>query len=418
MAVTPTVLADINDLAKDYFDNVYVQAQNLAVPLKAQFAKLRNATFTGRKWIFGIKLGVGGGDANVGANFSLPPASQGVYDQGEASLVRTYTRMALDNLAIEVTKNREGSYRPALAETMSDRLEVHDFSVNRQLFCDGTGTVTTVSSIAGSVITAGTDYGVTNGGLGVRHIAVGDTVVFYKSDFTVQRTGRAVVTDVDPDAGTFTIDAVPTGTVATDKVVKATADTDNHVSGEALGLLAAIQGASATPFETIPSSGRWAAKVDDNAGTLRDLTDPMVLQMLARIRAGSAKMPDLAFTRSGVVLKYSEQFLPLRRIMGQDVQLQGGFKPLTALQYAGGAIPVLEDLDCPNSRLFLINTSAFQMADLVGTNWFDGDGAQFLRVTDKDAIEGFIRKYWNLITIQRNALGVINDLNDVSTIER
>lgn len=418
MSVTPTVLADINDLAKDYFDNVYTQAQNLSVPLKAQFAKLTNATFTGRKWIFGIKLSVGGGDANVGANFSLPAASQGVYDQGEANLVRTYTRMALDNLAIEVTKNREGSYRPALAETMADRLEAHDFAVNRQLYCDGTGRITTVSSVAGTVITAGQDYGVTNGGLGVRHIVPGDMVVCYSADWSTMRTGRAVVTAVDSDAGTFTVDAVPTGTVATDNVVKATADTDNHVAGEALGLLAAIQGAGGAAFEAVPSSGRWAAKIDSNGGTLRDLTDPMVLQMLAGIRATSAKMPDLAVTRSGVVLKYSEQFLPLRRIMGQDVQLQGGFKPLTALQYAGGAIPVLEDLDCPNSRLFLINTSAFQMADLVGTSWFDGDGAQFLRVTDKDAIEGFIRKYWNLITIQRNSLGAIEDLNDVSTIER
>ena len=417
MAVTPTVLADLNDLAKDYFSNVYIKAENTEVPLKAQFATLQNALFTGRKWIFGVKMDNGGGDANVGANFSLPAAAHGVYDQGEASLVRTYTRMALDNLAIEVTKQQQGSYRPALAETMEDRLTAHDFSVNRQLYCTGDGTVTTIAATATSATqSAGTDYGVTNGGLGVRHLNVGDTVVIYSSDFATNR-GRFTVLSKDKVADTFTLSASVAAT-AGDRVVKATSDTDNHIAGEALGLLASVAGASATPFEAIPSAGRWVSQVDANGGTLRDLDDPTVMAAIAEIRASSRKVPNLAVARSGVVLKYSETFLSIRRIMGQDIQLKGGFKPISGIQYAGGVIPVLEDLDCPNSRLFLLNTDAFRMADLVGTGWFDGDGAQFLRITDKDGIEGFIRKYWQLVTVQRNANGVIADLNDISSIER
>lgn len=416
MAVTPTTLADINNLAKDYFSNVYIQAQNTEVPLKAQFATLQNAQFTGRKWIFGVKMAVGGGAANAGANFSLPPASQGQYEQGEATLARTYTRMALDNMAIEVTKQQQGSYRPALAETMSDRLEAHDFEVNRQLYCPGDGTLTTIGAgVASATQTLGSDYGVVNGGLGVRHITEGDMVAIYSAGFGVKR-GTYTVVARDKANNQMTLDSSATTTTG-DIVVKATADTDNHVAGEAFGLLMSVQSSGAA-FETIPSTGRWTSQVDANAGTLRDLTDPMVLQAIAEIKASSRKVPNLAVTRSGVVLKYSEQFLPLRRIMGQDIELKGGFKPLTALQYAGGAIPVLEDLDAPNSRLFLINTEAFRMADLIGTGWFDGDGAQFLRVTDKDSIEGYIRKYWQLITVQRNANGMIADLNDISTIER
>lgn len=416
MAVTPTTLPDINDLAKDYFSNVYIQAQNTEVPLKAQFASLQNALFTGRKWIFGVKLANGGGAANAGANFSLPPASQGKYDQGEATLARTYTRMALDNLAIEVTKQQQGSYRPALAETMQDRLQAHDFEVNRQLYCMGDGTVSTIGSGAtGTTQTLGTDYGVTNGGLGVRHITEGDMVAIYSSNFVTKR-GTYTVTAVDAANDQITLDSSATTTTG-DRVVKATPDTDNHVAGEALGLLLSVA-AGGADFEAIPSTGRWQSKVDSAGGSLRDLTDPMVLQMITEIRVASRKTPNLAITRSGVVLKYSEQFLPLRRIMGQDIELKGGFKPVTGLQYAGGVVPVLEDPDCPNSRLFMINTEAFRMADLIGTGWFDGDGAQFLRVTDKDSIEGYIRKYWQLITVQRNANGVIEDLNDIDSIER
>jgi hypothetical protein len=142
------------------------------------------------------------------------------------------------------------------------------------------------------------------------------------------------------------------------------------------------------------------------------------MQMIESIRSRSRQVPNLIVTTPGIVLKYSELFLPLRRLDGQDVQLKGGYKPIAAVIHAGGAIPVLGDIDCPGSRMFFLNTSAFRMADVVGTEWADMDGATFDRVVDKDAIEGYIRKYWQLITIQRNANGVIEDLNDVTSLNR
>jgi hypothetical protein len=104
--------------------------------------------------------------------------------------------------------------------------------------------------------------------------------------------------------------------------------------------------------------------------------------------------------------------------MGQDIELKGGYKPTSGIQHAGGVIPILEDLDAPESRIFLLNTESFRMADLIGSEWFDGDGASFTRITDKDGIEGYIRKYWQLITVMRNANAVIEDLNDYSAISR
>src|SRR2546429_9870661 len=98
MAVTPTTLTELTDLAKDYFTNVYVQLVNPETPLKAQFAKLENAQFTGKKWIFGVKTQIGGGSANAGSNKTLPAAAARLYDPGDAHVVRTYTRMALDGL--------------------------------------------------------------------------------------------------------------------------------------------------------------------------------------------------------------------------------------------------------------------------------------------------------------------------------
>jgi hypothetical protein len=416
MAVTPTTMTELNDLAKDFYSDVYVQLMNTETPLKNQLARLEGATFTGRKWIFGVKTAVGGGASNAGANKTLPAADEGKYDQGEATVVRTYVRMALDGLAIEVTKKQQGSYRPAVAEVMADRLSAIDLEVNRQMFCNSDGKLCNIAGggAASATQSVQTDYGVANGGPGAKHIYEGDQLALYDTGGSL--IGRKTVASVDQSANTVTLDSSITSTANTNYFSKSTADDDNKTAGEAGGLLASVK-ASVT-FETIPATGRWKATVDSNSGTLRDVSDSLVMKMLATIREKSRKVPGLVVTSPGIQLKYSEIFLPIRRIDGQDAQLKGGYKPISSIVHGGGSIPVIADSDAPESRMWFLNTEAFRMADLVGTEFADLDGGQFIRVTDKDAIEGYVRKYWQLITVQRNANGVIEDLNTIDTINR
>ena len=414
MAVTPSTLTELTDLAKDFFTNVWANQTNPETALKAQFAPLQGANFTGKLWIFGIKAFIGGASSNAGANKTLPPADEGVYDQGQANVVRTYTRMALDGLAIEVTKRQQGSFRPALSETMSDRLQAHDLEVNRQLFCAGDGKLADVLTDSGTDQVLTLDYSVANGGAGARHLYQGDKVAFYDSTGATLRN-RRTVTSVDYDTNTITVDSDPV-TTAGDFVTRSTDDDDNLTAGEANGLLASVE--ASNTLETIPITSNWKSVVLANGGTLRAVSDELVMQMIETIRSRSRQIPNLIVTTPGIVLKYSELFLPLRRLDGQDVQLKGGYKPIAAVIHAGGSIPVLGDIDCPGSRMFFLNTSAFRMADVVGTEWADMDGATFDRVVDKDAIEGYIRKYWQLITIQRNSNGVIEDLEDLTTLNR
>lgn len=414
-------MTELNLLAKDYWTNVYVPLMNTDTPLKSQFGKLENAMFTGRVWIFGVKSNVGGGAGNVGANKSLPAATAGQYNQGQANLVRTYVRMAIDGLAIEVTKKQQGSFRPALAEIMADRLAQHDLEVNRQLFCNGDGVLAKVAVGGASSVTQSLvlDYGAVNGGVGARHLYAGDQIEFMKADLATS-IGKRTVIAVDQSANTVTVDSTIDTTVGGGQhvVTRATSDTNNIAAGEVNGLLASVK--DSVTFQNIPATAatRWKSVRLSNSGTTRDLTDGLCMTMVETIRARSRLLPKLAVTRPGVVLKYSESFLPLRRIAGQDVQLKGGYKPITGIQFQGGVIPVMDDLDCPDSRIFFLNTDSFKMADLVGSEWAELDGAQFFRVQDKDAIEGYVRKYWQLITTQRNANGVIEDVTDISSIDK
>ena len=126
----------------------------------------------------------------------------------------------------------------------------------------------------------------------------------------------------------------------------------------------------------------------------------------------------MAVCRPGVVLKYSEVFLPIRRINGQDIQLKGGYKPIGVIQSAGGDIPILEDIDCPNSRVHFVNTKYIKLIDLLGTEWADDDGAQFARIEDKDGIEGYLRKYWGLAWTRLNCHVTLSDVSDITPLDR
>ena len=418
MAVTSTTMTELNDLAKDFYSDVYLEVYNPQTPLKNALGKLGNAQFTGKKWIFGIKTANGGGASNAGARKQLPGASRGKFDQGEVTVVRTYTRMGLDGLAIEVTKRSGGSFKPALSEEMADRMTAHDLEINRQMFCGGDGKAALVASAGASSATQtlNSDYGVTNGGNGTRHIYEDDMLAFRRVSNNAL-VGRRTVTDIDPDLQTVVLDSTIDTTGGACYVSKSTSDDDNYAAGEANGLLASVK-SSGGDFEGIPTAGRWRALVSANGGTLRQLTDTLVMTMFSRLRSESRKTPNMAITRPGVVLRYTELFLPLRRIDGQDATIIGGYKPLTAIQFSGGTIPVMEELDCPDNRMFLLNTESMKMATVVGTEWASLDGAQFQRIEGQDGIEGYIRAYWQVATLQRNANGVIQDLEDLPEIDR
>lgn len=432
MAVTVQTLTELNDLAKDYFTNVYTQAYNTETPLKSQFGRLENASFAGKKWIFGVKLMRGGGSANAGANKSLPDARSGQFDQGEATVKRTYTRLSMDGFALETTKSQPGAFKSAIAEAMQDRLEMHDKEVNRQMFCNGDGvlfSITTGSAGASATQTPGVgtggaegDYGVVNAGSGLKHVQIGDGLKFYDNTLaTPNASGTAAgaivyVGTINYSTGAITLvnaagSALTVDTVDNDVATRATSDTDNITAGEATGLLKSV--AASGTLHAIPADLKgWQSVVLSNSGTARSISDSLVMRMITQIRARSGKTPNLVVTSPSIVLKYSELFTPLRRLDGQDVQLKGGYKPIQAIIHGGGAIPVMDDPSCPEGRMFFLNTAAFKLADVVGTEMASMDGAQFDRVTDKDAVEGYIRKYWELITINRAANGLISDISD------
>lgn len=418
MAVTPSTLTELTDLAKDLFTNFYQPQMAMKTPLKAQFDQLENFQFTGKKAIFGLKLETGGGASNAGAHKTLPDNADGSYDQADTNVVRTYVRLAIDGLAMEVTKQQSGSYRPAVQEKMEDRMTAMNKEINRQCFSAGDGKLArTVTAGAGDTQTLDRAYFVVNGGNPARNIFKGDVLAFRQSGGTL--IARKKVLSKSATLGSDTVDVLLESTVTSTSggfVTKSTADDDNYTTGEAKGLLSAM--VQTGTFQAVPIGSTYQATELSNNGTLQDISDPLVATLVNAIYAQCDEYVNLIVTRPGIVQKYSEIFLPIRRINGQDVQLKGGYKPMAVYQHGGGDCPILTDNDCPGSRLFGLNTRFIKTIDLIGQQWAAFDGAQFTRITDEDGAEGFIRKYWQIVWQRLNCHGILADLKDIATIDR
>ncbi len=420
MSVTASTITELTDLAKDYFTNYWQPQMAKGGQLKAQFEPLETWEFAGKKIIFGAKLETGGGVANAGAGKSLPDNADGVYDQMETTLKRTYARLAIDAFEMARLAKTKGTFKPAVEEKMDDRGRAMVKDINRQMWADGTGKVAYLATGANSATqTLSRAYNLTNGGNPAKHIYKGDNLAFYTSGGSL--VGKRKVLSKTATLGSATVDVVLESSIDLTSITggyvcKATSDTDNSLAGEVNGVLAAmVQSGS---FQGVPIGSTYAALSLTNGGTLRDLDDSVVGTLVNGIHAQCEEYPNLFATRPGISQKYSEIFLPIRRIDGQDVQLKGGYKPIAAIQHAGGTAPVIGDTDCPGARLVALNTGYVKNLDLLGEEWASFDGAEFTRITDQDGAEGYMRKYWQMAWQRLNCHGIAADLNDVSTVDR
>lgn len=418
MSVTASTLTELDDLAKDLYTNYYAPQMAMGTPLKAQLDQVEEWDFSGREMVFGLKLETGGGVANAGAGKSLPDNADGTYDQARVSPVRTYARLALDLFAAEISKQKKGSFRPFLQEKMDDRMKALVKDCNRQLFGDGTGKLAmTGTGAASATQTLSKAYGATNGGNPAKHIYKGDNLAFYDNAGSLIGKRKVTAKTATLGAATVAVTLASTITSITDGwVAKATSDDDNYAFGEANGLLSAfVQSGS---FQSVPVAGTYAALVLTNSGTLRDISDTTVMTGFTSTQALSDEVPNLIVTRPGIIQKYSEIFLPIRRIDGQEVQLRGGYKPMSVFQHAAGEAPILTDVDCPGARLFGLNTTYLKKIDMVGDEWAAQDGATLNRISDQDGVEGYIRKYWQLAWQKLNCHFMVEDINDIATADR
>ncbi len=230
------------------------------------------------------------------------------------------------------------------------------------------------------------------------------------ADGSSPRSGFAVVTAIDEDAGTVTLDDQSDITSFADSdILFRKGDEDGGVFD---GL------ASHLPL-TAPSSGESFRGVERSAHTrhyagvrVNDTSTPI------EENAGlvGVKIAQTARGRASHLLLNPINFWQVCRRLGAKVEYNGaggtvgyGFEGMRIHTPAGSVLAV-SDPDCPTNRGYMLNTEDFCWSHVPGGPWIytikDDKLGMFLRVHNADAIEGRIASTGNTIMWRGGTNGV------------
>lgn len=212
----------------------------------------------------------------------------------------------------------------------------------------------------------------------------------------------------------LTIDAVLTTTTFTVGAGAPTVTSGNYVSRtgnynqEPTGLNKIIDSTGALHGLDPATTSKWKSVED---GVTTALTELAMIRMVDDVRTQSGKIPTAIFASLGVRRVYWNLMTSLRRY-NEPKTFNGGLTGLSFM-YGEKDLPVVADPDTPAKHMFFPHESELKVWRDKEWYWEDRDGNVLKWVTDYDAFEGLMKKYWQLGTHQRNCHGKFTNLTEV-----
>jgi hypothetical protein len=235
-----------------------------------------------------------------------------------------------------------------------------------------------------------------------QYLSVGDVIDVVSTGGTVRGSNRSISaisgTSVTYSGADITTD------VNTDLVVRT-----GSFSREPNGLSSIVKATGALYNVDPAVEPVWASTVDSNGGSLRALSEGLMIAMVDSIRRKSGKRPTVIFSSLGVRRAYFNLLQQQRRYTDTKT-FDGGFEGLAF--HVGKEIPVVDDPDAPASKMWFPNEPSIKVYRDSDWKFDDTDGAIWSRITDVDGYEARAIKYWEVGIKQRNAHGLISDLTE------
>ena len=275
--------------------------------------------------------------------------------------------------------------------------------MNRQIYGSGNGAIGVASGANTGAVVPVYD---------ARLFQVG-AVVDTQTGTTVDNSGL-VVSSVDIAANTVTFTTTPgTATADGDIIVRKGSGVAAAGNRELTGL-AAIVSDSGTLYNIDPSTEpEWKATVNDNSGSLRALSESLMINMVDSIRTKGGST-SLILQSLGVRRAYFNLLSQLRQTVNTQ-QFTGGFTGL-AFTTDQGEIPVVADPDAPLNKQWFINEDALTYYRDEDWHFIDRDGSMWKQVRDNsgdyDAYYARMVEYHELGTDRRNSHGLIDDITE------
>lgn len=326
----------------------------------------------------------------------LPIPGQQGYAAARLALKYAYAGFQITGQAISLADTDAKAFARSIDEEI-ERLKVDvKKDMNRQVYGNGTGAISTVTGAAtGNVIPV----------VDARLFQMGEKVDLITLPSTVSIANRTI-TSISVVNKTITIDgAAPTTTNG--MLVVRNGSFGNEITG-----FSAIVDDTSTVYNINPAvEPEWTSELDTNGGTPRALSEQIMVQMADRIRVRGGKTT-VIFQSLGVRRAYWNLLSQLRTIVNEQ-EFKGGFKGL-AFTTDGGEIPAVADVDAPLGKQWFMNEDALKIYRDQDWNWLDRDGSMFKQVQSNgnvyDAWYAHLVEYHELGTDRRNTHGLISNI--------
>lgn len=354
----------------------------------------------GRYVTFPVHVRRNGGLGSRNEAEALPTPGQQGYAAARLALKSDYLGISLTGHAIDMSDTNQKAFAKSLDEEM-DRARI-DFKkdLNRQLYGNGSGAITTVRA----------------NGTGVNIIPVVDARLFWVGSHvidivtapsTVAVTARTVTArDLTPGANTITISGA-TVNVTAGQLITLTGSVNREITG-----FGAIVNNTGVLYNINPATEpEWTSEVDSNGGTPRALSESLMIRLVDRIR-GRGGRTTVVLTDDGSFRAYWALLSQLRGFTN-TTKFDGGY---TGLSFHVGdqEIPVVSDYDAPLGVMHFLNEDELTFYRDEDIHWLDRDGSILKQKTDAagryDIWEAHMVERHVLGTGRRNTHGKLTDI--------
>lgn len=301
----------------------------------------------------------------------------------------------LSERALRASANPDAAWENLKSFEFASIIENMRQNVNRQLYGDGTGVLTTCG--------AATD---------TNTIPVDDTKYIFENmiiDIVNKTNGSMLasqrkVVSVDRANKTVTIDGAAVTTTTSHGIVRSGA---YNKEWDGLAKIISPTGAVGGIDPATPGYQNWAAYLDTTGGAVGM---PLIQKAFDAIELNGGKV-DLIVASYGVYRAMANYLESVKRIPVEGtVKLAGGMSGMT-----WNGVEVYKDQDCPSGTAYFIDFDALQIGQIGEPGWLDTGGPE-------GGVLHYIPRsftyeatyYWdgNLITIHRNRLAGIKNITE------
>lgn len=341
----------------------------------------------GKYVTFPVHVRRNGGLGSRNESEALPNAGQQGYAAARLALKSDYLGIEITGHAIDMSDTNPKAFAKSLDEEMERSRVDFKKDLNRQIYGNGSGAITTVRAVVTANIIPVVD---------ARLFWVGSHVVdIVTAPSTVTAAARTVTArDLTPGANTITVSgAAVTTTVG--MLITLAGSVNREITG-----LGAIVANTGILYNINPATEpEWTSEVDSNGGTPRALSEALMLRLVDRIRARGGKTTAV-LTDDGSFRAYWALLSQLRGFTN-TTKFDGGY---TGLSFHAGdqEIPVVSDYDAPLGVMHFLNEDDITFYRDEDIHWLDRDGTILKQKTDASGAYDI----WRAWMLERHELGI------------